>query len=202
MAEEKGQSLIELVVAIGIFVITIGSVSFLVLNNYTSGQLSKEITQANFLAQEGLEAVRSIRDNSWSNLTAGNHGLAISDNNWVFQGDSEDISSKLKEGARTIAVEEVDSNRKKVTSQVSWNFLERPQEIQLVTYLTNWQKVTSNCQGDCTPCSGLSWGFCRRQTGCSWDRRNRLCFGTCTPCENFLTRFSCIRQLGCSWLNP
>lgn len=203
MRHQKGESLIELLVAMGIFVVVVSSVAFLVLDSYVSGRLAKEITQANFLAEEGIEAVGSIRDNSWSNLTAGNHGLAISGNNWVFQAASEDMSLQLKEGIRTITIEDIGSDRKKITSQIDWNFIKtRPQQVQLVTYLTNWQKIISFCQGTCTPCSTLSKGLCSKQVGCSWVARDKICVGTCTPCSSFINRFSCQRQLGCSWVGP
>lgn len=143
MNYEKGQFLIELIIAIGIFVIMASSLTFLIFNSYTAGYLASEITQANFLAEEGLEAARSIRDSDWTKLTAGNHGLAISEteNTWIFQGISEDVRDQLREGTRVITVEDLDSDRKQIISQVTWQFTEaRPQEIQLITYLTNWAK--------------------------------------------------------------
>lgn len=141
---ERGQSLIELVVAIGIFVIVISVLVFLILNSYISGRLASEITQANFLAEEGLETARSIRDNSWDDLSNGIHYLDDSTGNWRFTDQPEIIDEKFE---RVINVEEIDPDnpdpdRKKVTSQVTWQFTEaRPQEVSLVTYLTNWQKV-------------------------------------------------------------
>lgn len=137
----KGQSLIELIIAIGIFLIAIVGLVFLVLDSYISGRLASEITVANFLAEEGLEATRAIRDNAWNDLVPGNSGLVISGNNWVFQGTSEDINDQLRGGTRTIEVEDVSFDRKKVTSRVAWKFTEeRIQEVKLITYLTNWQK--------------------------------------------------------------
>lgn len=211
MKSQSGQSLVELLIAIGVFVLVISSITFLVIDSYVSGRLSKEITQANFLAEEGIEAAISIRDNSWDNLSAGTHGLAISGNNWILQGTQEDLSGQLNQGIRTITIEDIDadgkkviSDRKRVISEVVWELIEtRPQQIQLVTYLTNWQKISAFCQGTCTPCSGLRPGPCMRlQEGCSWDFRNRVCVGACAPCESFLDRFSCRRQRGCSWTNP
>lgn len=141
MDYKKGQSLIELLVAIGIFVIAVSSLAFLILDSFVSGRLASEITKANFLAEEGMEATKSIRDNSWNGLISGSHGLTISGNNWVFQGTSEDISDQLKGGTRAIKIEDIGLDRKKVTSQVTWQFTQaRPQEIRLVTYLTNWAK--------------------------------------------------------------
>jgi prepilin-type N-terminal cleavage/methylation domain-containing protein len=143
MIKKKGQTLIELMVAIGIFAIAIGSLAFFILESYGSGRLAREMTIANFLAEEGLEAARSIRDNSWDDLSLGSHGLAIFQNKWIFQGSQEDVSNQLKGGVRRIIVENIGSDRKKVTSRVSWQFTpDRIQNISLVTYLTNWQKLT------------------------------------------------------------
>jgi len=141
MNHEKGQSLVELVIAIGIFVIVISSLAFLIFNSYTAGFLASEITKANFLAEEGLEATRSIRDNNWQDLTNGDHGLDNSSGNWQFSGQPEIINGKF---TRVIIVEEIDSDpdRKKITSQITWQLTEaRPQEVKLVTYLTDWQKI-------------------------------------------------------------
>lgn len=138
----KGQSLIELIIAIGIFIFVVSVLAFLVLDSYVAGRLASEITKANFLAEEGLEAARAIRDNSWLDLIAGSHGLVISGGHWIFQGISEDIHDQLRGGARTIEIENLDQNRKKVISRVNWQFSEgRPEEVRLVSYLTNWQKV-------------------------------------------------------------
>jgi len=122
---QKGQSLIELVVALGVFVIVISALAYLVFNSYVAGRLAQEITQANFLAEEGLEKARSIRDNNWQDLTIGE--------------STETIDGKF---TRTIKVDVIDAdvNRKKITSKIIWPFSgSKTQEIILVTYLTNWQ---------------------------------------------------------------
>jgi len=205
MKSQHGQSLLELIIAIGIFGIVISSVAFLILDSYVTGRLAREITQAGFLAEEGIEAVRSIRDNSWDDLSLGSHGLAISGNHWIFQVPPEgtDISGQLRGGTRVINVGEIDPDRKKIISQVNWEFSKiRSQQIQLVTYLTNWQKITICCEGTCVPCSDFpDRKSCNRQDGCNWDR-SKVCTGACTPCENFLDQTSCEEQLGCSWTEP
>jgi len=207
MKSQHGQSLLELIIAIGIFGIVISSIAFLILDSYVTGRLAREITQAGFLAEEGIEAVRSIRDNSWDDLSFGSHGLAISGNNWIFQVSPEgtDISDQLRGGTRVInVVEEIDPDRKKIISQVSWEFSKiRSQQIQLVTYLTNWQKITIYCQGTCIPCSDFpDRKSCNGQDGCGWVLKDKVCAGACTPCENFLDQTSCESQLGCNWTEP
>lgn len=142
MKKESGQSLIELVVAIGIFVIVVSALVFLIFSSYIAGRLASEINIGNFLAEEGLEVARSIRDSDWTKLTNGNHGLDNLTGNWVFFGTSTDASDQLNQGQLVITVEDLsppDPDRKKIISRVSWQFTEaRPQEVKLVTYLTNW----------------------------------------------------------------
>jgi len=199
---KKGQSLIELIIAIGIFVFVVPALVFLALDSYVSGRLASEMTKADFLAQEGLEAVRSIRDNSWSDLTAGTYGLAISGVHWIFQGSSEDINDQLKGGTRVITIENIDPDRKKINSEVNWQFNGgRTEEVRLITYLTNWQKVSIGyCAGTCTPCENfLTRTICNAQNGCRWIARFRICTGICTPCETFTDQPSCEAQLGCYW---
>lgn len=204
MRNQSGQSLVELIIAMGVIVLVISSVAFLVIDSYVSGRLSKEITQANFLAEEGMEAIRSIRDNSWDDLSPGTYGLAVSGNNWILQGSQEDVSLQLNEGIRTITIEEIDLDRKKITSQIDWKFVEnRLQQVKLITYLTNWQKIADYCQGICTSCSDiLDKKICKGQDGCSWSGRYKICSGTCVSCENFLDQESCDVQLGCAWTGP
>jgi len=137
----KGQSLIELLIAAGIFVMTVSVVASLLIDGYISNLQASQNSQAIFLTEEGLEAVRSIRDNNWNDLTSGSHGISISQNQWIFQGEEENISDKLPEGVRKVIVESIGVDRKKVTSQVTWKIPPaKSTKIELVTYFTNWKK--------------------------------------------------------------
>ena len=139
--KEQGQSLVELLVAMGVFVLFASAVSFLVIDSYIAHRAGKEETIAVFLAQEGLEAARSIRDSNWLDLVDGEYGIAVSGGQWVFQGSENDVSDKLRNGRRKVIVSSVDPDRKRVEAQVLWDFsLTRSRMINLITYLTNWQK--------------------------------------------------------------
>lgn len=140
MNDSKGQVLMELLVAMAVFVLAISAITFLLLDSFLAERGSRERIQTIFLAKEGQEAARSIRDNSWDSLTIGSHGLAVSGGQWVFQGSEDDVSDQLKDGVRKIIIESIDSDRKKIISKVSWNST-RPQEVTLVSYLTNWRKL-------------------------------------------------------------
>lgn len=165
--KQKGQSLIELMIAMGVFVLVVSAISWLIIDSYLSDRAGRERMVATFLAKEGMEAARSIRDNSWDDLSAGNHGLAISGNNWIFQGSQEDVSNRLREGTRKIIVEEINPDRKKVTSQITWKLTEaRSQNVSLISYLTNWgQAAPADCKTLCQ-WEGYDKGKCKKPDKC------------------------------------
>ncbi|KPJ71357.1 hypothetical protein AMJ50_02605 [Parcubacteria bacterium DG_74_3] len=168
MKHEAGQSLVELLIAMGIFVLAVSAISSLILEVYLSDRVGREKMIATFLAKEGMEAVRSIRDSNWQNLTNGEYGLAILGGNWVFQGNQEEVSSQLRDGVRKIIVEEIDANRKKITSQIIWKLTEaRSQEVSLITYLTNW-KATAAAESCDIGCQWKDYagGSCKLPAAC------------------------------------
>src|SRR3990172_630538 len=69
----RGQILAEVLVAGGVFSVIIASILGLVLDSYRATTGGGEDTQAMFLAQEGLDAAKAIRDVAWTNLTVGSH---------------------------------------------------------------------------------------------------------------------------------
>jgi Tfp pilus assembly protein PilV len=140
---KQGQFLIELIIAIALFATVILGLSLFIFDSYNASRLALDMTKADFLAEEGLEAAKSIRDNKFSDLSAGSHGLVISSGHWIFQGIEDDITSQLNGGKRVVVIENdsLDQNIKKVTSTVTWKFTEnRSEEVKLISYLTNWQK--------------------------------------------------------------
>jgi prepilin-type N-terminal cleavage/methylation domain-containing protein len=62
----KGFSLIEIAVAIGVLGISVVSIAQFSHAFLRAARLVSNRTQAAFLAQEGMEAVRYLRDSSWS----------------------------------------------------------------------------------------------------------------------------------------
>lgn len=154
----KGQSLIELLIAMGVFILVISVIAFLVIDAYVADRLGKELTQATFLAEQGLEAARSIRDNDWTSLSVGDHGIATLGTTWVFSGTSDTVDKFT----RVVTVETIDSTRRKVTSQITWDLTDlRPQDVSLVEYLTDWgETISTNCDGYCQSL-GYVAGTCR-----------------------------------------
>jgi len=195
---EHGQSLIELIIAIALFATVLLGLSLFIFDSYNASRLALDMTKADFLAEEGLEAAKSIRDNKFSDLSTGSHGLVISNGHWIFQDSEENLSSQLNGGKRVIEIEDdtLDQNIKKITSIITWKFTEnRSEEVKLITYLTNWRAY---CGESCTSCD--SFGdpqSCQIQGGCRWQ--GNRCRGNCTACNTFLNQNSCQAQAGCQW---
>lgn len=157
----KGQSLVEVLIALAIFIVAIATIGFLVLDAGFASRQGMERTKAVLLAKEGLEAARSIRDNSFSDLTAGMHGLALSGNHWIFSGTSD----TQDQYTRSVTISNIDTYTKKIVCTVDWQFASnRTGQVELATYLTDWGRYTaiiSTCAGYCQSLTYTS-GICRQ----------------------------------------
>lgn len=148
-------SLIEVIVALGIFAILAGGVFSVVTSSYKNFYGTGDKQSLTVFAQEGIEAVRSIRDNSWQDIEnisgAGGQGIVkAAAGYWQFDGTSNTLGALT----RTIVVTDVernandeivasggtiDPNTKKVTVTVSGSGID---DYVLSTYLTNWSYKT------------------------------------------------------------
>ncbi|OHA59542.1 MAG: hypothetical protein A2589_01620 [Candidatus Vogelbacteria bacterium RIFOXYD1_FULL_46_19] len=139
LKRQTGQSLVELLVAMGVFTIGATAILFLVLEADVSSWQGVERTKAVWLAKEGLEVVRAIRDNDFNDLTDGVHGISLSDEQWQLAG-GENVQDQF---TRIITISTVPDQPglKEVKSQVSWQLGDsRPQSTELITYLSDWQE--------------------------------------------------------------
>lgn len=153
MKSTKGISLIEIIVAIGIlgFVfVSLGKLSSRAISGLQSDMLAQKAT---YLAQEGMEITRLLRDQSWSTniapLTLGtNYYFVRSSNWWAVTATSQPLIENIF--SRTATPFEVqrnssddivpsggtpDPNTKRVVVRVLWG----TREVKLETYLTNFK---------------------------------------------------------------
>jgi hypothetical protein len=151
--KSSGFGLMETIVALGIFsvIVTAGVAGF--IPALRSGRASREHTQALSLAQEGVEAVRSIRDRNFANITAGTFGIGISSSLWAFSGTS-DVNNKyfrqliISQASRDAGGSLVGSGGSTdpdtfiVTSKVNWNYgVGDTRQLTTDSVLTNWRKA-------------------------------------------------------------
>jgi len=138
--KQKGFSIIEIVLAVSIFGLIITAFLGTYLYGQESSVLAGNRSRAVFLASEGLEAVQNIRDEDFNNLADGTYGIATSTNEWAFLGSSDNTDIFT----RQIDIETIDSDRKLITSTITWQQnLQRQGSVSIVGYLNNWAKVVA-----------------------------------------------------------
>lgn len=144
----KGQSLIEVLIALSVLTMGIAAAVVLFLSGQTISLDTSQNASALSYAQEGVEALKIMKTQDWNNLTDGVHGLQGSGVAWSFSGpnDTRDIFT------RTITISLLDASTKKAEVVVSWQpNPARPQTISFIQELTNWTAVSSGgLQGDWT----------------------------------------------------
>jgi type II secretory pathway pseudopilin PulG len=151
---EKGFSVIEVILAAALFMILATGAVVVVLQGLDSNRLGEEQTVASQYASEGIEASRSIKNQNFAYLvnSVGTGIVASSSGVWKFSGSSNVLSSKYtrvltvsdvqRDGSGNIVASggTLDPLTKKITSTVSWNFTPtRSDSVILSTYLTNWR---------------------------------------------------------------
>ena len=154
--EFRGFSLVELVLAIGVFAILASGVTYVATNSYTNFYGAGNKQNIAEFAQEGIEAVRSVRDNSWQDIEdisgEGNKGVNKDDGYWSFSGSSDTRDGLTRTVNIANAQRDSDGNivdsggtedprTKQVTVTVSASGVE---DYTLVTFLTDWSHKVWN----------------------------------------------------------
>lgn len=131
----KGFFLVEVIIAASVFMLLVTAIAGTYLYGQESAVLSGNRTRAVMLAQEGIEAVRNIRDDSFSNLVDGAYGLDAAGGEWNLVAGQDTISIFT----RQIIISTIDANRKNITVNVEWQQnAQRNGRISLATILSNW----------------------------------------------------------------
>lgn len=131
-----GFSSLEILMSIGIFFIFTFSVIGTLLYSQNSTVKSTYNISATLLAQEGLEAVKNIRDYDFGSITEGTYALTINaNNNWELTSGTEAIG----EFTRSITITKIDDTTYEIESNVSWDKGgTNSGNVSLTSILTNW----------------------------------------------------------------
>jgi type II secretory pathway pseudopilin PulG len=151
--DKSGSSLVEVLLLIGVFaLISVGVISTLLTSSHAAKQGMEFVVAAGYI-EEGIQAVRSIRDQDYTLLTNGTYGLSTASGYYEFFGGSQSLGGG--DYTRTITIEDVyrasglsgdialsgvlDENTKKVTVNLVWDVFEgRGENIDAVFYVMNW----------------------------------------------------------------
>lgn len=133
----RGFLIVEVLLASSLLIIAITAFVGAIIYSQESTSVAGGISRASFIAQEGIEAVRNIRDESFGNLTDGTYGLLVSNHQWILSGNSDTTDVYT----RQINIGTIDADRKLITSTITWpQTAQRTGNIVLTTELTNWAK--------------------------------------------------------------
>ncbi len=155
---KKGSGLVEILVAVFIFSIILGALINASSAYFSGAGVNLSSTKAAYLAEEGIEAVKTIRDFGWNNISALSDNTdyylyfdtssstnnvwkatttpSIIDSNFIrtFKINSvyRDIDGRIILSGGTL-----DINTRKVISSVSWKSNNSTTTKSLSTYITN-----------------------------------------------------------------
>ncbi len=132
----KGQSLVEAIVAIGITILVVTGLVVLAIGAVRSATVSKNRSLAVQYAQEGTEALRSIRDRSFAELpVGGTNRLVWTGSEWSTLAGTETLGLFTRSFTTTL----VSAGKLKVDLTVAWSDSAGAHTVDLTTYLTDWQ---------------------------------------------------------------
>jgi len=146
--KRRAFTLVETLVAITILTFAVTG-TFLTANNaLIAAATSRNQLTASYLAQEGIENVRLLRDNAYlSAYSAG--GTSVSVNAWsgflagpisTCVAVSCDLGLPAMTGfTRAIRATPLSASDEKITSTVSWSYHGVPYTVTITDHLTPWQ---------------------------------------------------------------
>jgi len=152
--KQKGIGIIEVIICIAIIAITFWSFTGIAQYSLKIQEQGKAKIEAINLASETIEAVRSVRNENWDNISSllleTKYYPIISENKWALTLNNPGLISETYN--RSVTIERVyrdinddisetgieDNQTKKVTALVEWDDRGKTKEINLSTYLTNW----------------------------------------------------------------
>lgn len=141
---KSGQSILEVVIAMAVFALFAAAFVSLALGSFSAATTSADYLTAAALADEGLEAVRSIRDGAWNELTYnGFSQSAVSSSTGEWRLTGEGTSETIGFFTRVITFPPVggavDLYSKNVKSKVDWT-TNRGGAVSVAreTRLSNW----------------------------------------------------------------
>ncbi|MFA5080493.1 MAG: hypothetical protein WC472_02610 [Candidatus Paceibacterota bacterium] len=140
MKKEKfyndGFVIVEVLLAISILAMFFVAFIGVVIYNRQIYENASNRQTAVLLAEEGIEAVRNIRDSDFDSLFNGSYELNDNGGKWLLDTNL----SKSGIFTRRLVISSVGFNKKQILSSVSWNEYGHLKSVSLTSYLTNWKE--------------------------------------------------------------
>lgn len=137
---QQGQSLVEIIVAVGVVILLVMGIVVATTTSLRSGQRGKDKSLAVKYAQEGIELVRDLRNQGWIDFQS-RDGLwcLAKDGTWTKSlGTCDANIDNLYTRGVTFGWD-AGNSRMNVVVVVSWSDGDIPRDVKLETFLTQWQ---------------------------------------------------------------
>ena len=138
-----GFTLVEAMVAVTVLTLAISGAFFTANSAIIAAEIASDQLTASYLAQEGVEYVRKMRDDAYLAAVAGGNPA----NAWsTFLAELESIAPPVLKSddipasfERTIQVFSASETDERIISKVSWSFHGTIYSVTVTDHLTPWQ---------------------------------------------------------------
>lgn len=136
---ESGFSIVEAMLAATMLVILLTGIIGALFYGIEGTRIAGKRVQASYLAEEGMEAVRNIKESNFATfagLANGDYGLTTSGGQWQLDSGNPDITEGY---TRTITLAPGTSDSRDVTVTINWQQnLQRTGQLVINGRFTNW----------------------------------------------------------------
>lgn len=147
----SGQTLIEIVVALGIAIIIISAVVGVVLSALKGAEISRTQNQAAHLAQQGIEVVRQLRNTDYAGFQTKDGVYCLDKDSTVLRSDCSLTTPNVDSYVRSVSVTQTStcaSGTASISATVAWtdgNCVNSTycHTVNLITCLENIQPIAS-----------------------------------------------------------
>lgn len=139
MKYQSGQTLAEVVVAIGVIVLLVTGLVVGTSVSLKASQYSKARSQAVKYAQEALELARNLRDSSWTTFFAFGGTNQCLNKEGVWTQTSGACSANIDNFYTRSVTFTWDDPRMKIEVVASWVDGNKTYTVPISTYLTQWK---------------------------------------------------------------
>ncbi len=128
----KGFTILEVVLAIFILTVAVFASFSLVEQTITAASLNQSRLVAYYLAQEGVENVKNIRDENWLNYRSWDQGMETGE---------ETVDRFTRETSIVERKDEDNNDYLEVKVIVQWSERGRDHKVEVINYLYNWYGI-------------------------------------------------------------
>lgn len=130
--------LIEIILSSSLFILFLTAFAGVFYYGIQASSSAGDRSRAIMYAEEGQEALRSIKNISFSNLTTGTYGLVYSSSTWLLSG-TQDTSGVF---TRQVVITSAGTNRKNAVVTVTWpQTAVRTGSVSVSGRYTNWKTI-------------------------------------------------------------